>query len=232
LEWDKVQAVIFDVDGTLYDQYLLRRRMLWKLMTFYIVHPWQISDLKTLSIFRREREKRILEKNVDIENAQYQWTAQASGVSVERVREIVNKFIHEVPLQYLLRYRSPGIEQFWNSLHAGNIKTAVFSDYPAADKLRALELPETVCFSATDKEIDAFKPNHKGLLYVADFLKIPVGDCLFIGDRDERDGECARAAGMPYLLIENKNSGRECYFQSYYDLIEGLERGNSESVKI
>ena len=32
-------------------------------------------------------------------------------------------------------------------------------------------------------------------------LKIPKEACLFIGDEDNKDGECARRAGMPCVIL-------------------------------
>jgi len=55
--------------------------------------------------------------------------------------------------------------------------------------------------SATDADVDWLKPDPKGLIIPASKLKTPVKECLFIGDRDDMDGECARRAGMPYLIL-------------------------------
>lgn len=43
-----------------------------------------------------------------------------------------------------------------------------------------------------------------GLNYITKKLKVSPEDCLFIGDRQEMDGECAIRANMPYLIIEKK----------------------------
>ncbi|WP_196795358.1 HAD hydrolase-like protein [Richelia intracellularis] len=33
-------------------------------------------------------------------------------------------------------------------------------------------------------------------------MGVSVEDCLLIGDRDDRDGECARRAGMKYFILD------------------------------
>lgn len=43
-----------------------------------------------------------------------------------------------------------------------------------------------------------------GLNYIVKKLKASPEECLFIGDRQEMDGECAIRANMPYLIIEKK----------------------------
>lgn len=57
-----------------------------------------------------------------------------------------------------------------------------------------------------------------GLFVIVETLGVSVEDCLFIGDRDERDGECARKAGMTYLLLERRNPRAEYQFQTYHEL--------------
>ena len=39
INWQNVKVVIFDVDGTLYEQSTLRKKMLLSLLTFYIKRP-------------------------------------------------------------------------------------------------------------------------------------------------------------------------------------------------
>jgi len=58
--------------------------------------------------------------------------------------------------------------------------------------------------SATDVEVGRLKPDPKGLIVAASSLNTPVKECLFIGDRDDKDGECARRAGMPYLILNRR----------------------------
>lgn len=69
-----------------------------------------------------------------------------------------------------------------------------------------------VLVCATDPEVDAFKPDPKGLLRVAKLLDMLVTECLVIGDRDDRDGEAVRRAGMPNIILSRyqfkKNSFR------------------------
>ena len=84
-----IRAIIFDVDGTLYDQRKLRIRMFIELCAYYVLHPYQMKELRILSCFRREREKNILKPVENLEKDQYAWAAASVGTSSEKVRELV-----------------------------------------------------------------------------------------------------------------------------------------------
>ncbi len=222
INWSKVKVVIFDVDGTLYDQRKLRKYMLIELLKYYVMNPWRSKELKIIRDFRREREKRTLHVINDLENDQYNWGAQASGVSHEMVRSVVEKWIFNVPLKYISQCHYSGVLEFFDNLCKQGIATAIFSDYPAKEKVAALGLSPCCITCSTDRNVNRLKPDPRGLFVIAETLGASVEQCLFIGDRDERDGECARKAGMPYLILGRKHSGSNFQFQTYHELNEQL----------
>ncbi len=222
IDWSAIKCVIFDVDGTLYDQRGLRMRMILELMVYYLKHPLHLKDLKILMDFRLQREIHRADSTPDLDSAQYQWGAEASGVSLEMVRSVVEKWIYEIPLKYIAGYRLPDVPEFFANLKKKGILTAIFSDYPAAEKIAVLRLSPRSIFCATDKNINCLKPDPKGLLVIAETLGVPISQCLLIGDREDNDGECARRAGMKYLIIERENSGLNNHFQRYKQLNEQL----------
>lgn len=222
IDWRKIKVVIFDVDGTLYDQRKLRKYMMVALLKYYIVNPLSLKELKILIDFRNEREKQAFKAVNDLENAQYIWGAQASGVSPERVRSVVNKWIFLIPLKYIAYCCYSGVLEFFENLSKRGIATAIFSDYPAKEKMSALGLSPCFILCSTDKNVDRFKPDPRGLFVIAEKLGVHIENCLFIGDRDERDGECARKAGMPYLILERRDPGTSFQFQTYHELNEQL----------
>lgn len=217
------RAVIFDVDGTLYDHGLVKRKILAALGRYYTVRPWRAYDLKILAAFRNCRENLARQEAVDLQRQQFIHCASRLDVPVERVRRLVDRWIMEEPLACMAASRYPGVRRFLEMLRERGIKLAVFSDYPAAGKVASLDLSFDLIVSSVDPEVDRFKPHPAGLDVIAKKLGVSSRDCLMIGDRVDKDGECARRAGMPFLHKTLRfEAGGENQFQHYDSLVELL----------
>lgn len=208
LEGKRIEAVLLDVDGTLYLQPRLRALMLVELALL----PWRARSIGTarrviaaLRQFRRDRERLRDEPGArgPLEQLQYEVPARRLGCSADEVRAIVDEWIHQRPLRYLERCRRPGLLPFLDYLTAHGARVGAFSDYPVEDKLTALGVadafPLRLC--ATDRDIDAFKPDPTGFLRACDHWQLAAQHVLYIGDRFEVDGRGACAAGMPCVII-------------------------------
>ena len=58
-------------------------------------------------------------------------------------------------------------------------------------------------FSADDDLIRCMKPDAHGLKKILSLENLKPAEVLYIGDRDDRDGICARLAGVDYLDVKN-----------------------------
>ena len=200
LDWGGIRVVVFDVDGTLYDQGPLRRRMVREIFLYCLARPTKISLLRTIHEFRKSREQLADEEADSISRAQFERPASRLGVSPKSVETIVEEWMFERPLRHLRACRYEGVAEVFSRLKETGRAVAAFSDYPAAKKLRALELETDLVVTAMDSEVDRLKPHSAGLLQVMELARAEPTQVLLVGDRDERDGECARRAGSPYLL--------------------------------
>lgn len=209
VDWSKVKVVIFDVDGTLYNQSSLRKKMGRNLIGHYLLRPWSAYDLQIIRVFRKERELMNFNPVKNIAEAQYSICADKIKAPTATVKKVVEKWMHQVPLKYLKACSFPGIQDFFNSLRKHDIKIAIYSDYPAVEKLQAMGLVADLVVASTDTAVDALKPDPAGLNYIMKQFDVVAEDCLLIGDRDELDGECARKAGMQYYILtsQDKRSG-------------------------
>lgn len=223
------KVVIFDVDGTLYSQQKLRRKMFFSLIRFYMFRPWRYADLLILHRFRQEREKRTGYVGADLEKAQYEWCANKLNASVDRIKEVVNHWIFQYPNPFLASCIYPGVRELFKKLREKNIKIAIYSDYKAIDKLAAMGLEADLVVSSTDKNIDTFKPDPKAINYIMNEFKVTSEECLFVGDREELDGKCASNAGISYLILNDK-CDPESFFANIPDRIvtnQILQHGRS-----
>ncbi len=216
-DWRKIYGVIFDIDGTLYSQKTMRFKMSVQLLRHYLLRPHKINDILILSRYRKIREMLADNKDKDFYEKQFSMVAGEFNTSEEYVKDLVDDWILDKPLKYINDCRFPEIIDFINALHRNNIKTAALSDYPAGKKLHALKLPIKIFLD----ENFCLKPDPSGLIKLLFSMKIEPSECLFIGDRHDRDGACAGAVGMPYLIKGRKNRPDE--FSSYMDLKNEVE---------
>lgn len=201
LERGRYKAFLFDVDGTLYDQPMMRKRMALELGGFLLARPMRFGDVLILRAFRRLREECREEQNCCLEEAQYQWTAEKLGLDAARVRAVVKEWIFERPLKHLPQCRPPGLAELFARLRENGIKIGVFSDYPVAEKLAALGLTADVTGCATDEAVNRFKPHSAGLEFLCRELTVSARDCVHIGDRAELDGVCSEKCGCDSIIL-------------------------------
>ncbi len=204
IRWDQIKGVIFDLDGTLYSQPRMRMLIVKDMVLYYVLHPTHIGQLRIVFHFRRIREEHEF-RGGNIEKTQYELTATRLRVTEECVRKVVDKWIMVEPLKHLAKCKLPYVDRAFAHLKTKGKGIAIVSDYPVREKMRSLGLEADVSVCATDPDVDCFKPNPKGLLVAAAKLGLSPQECLVVGDRDEKDGEAARAAGMVFLRSTLRN---------------------------
>lgn len=214
IDWKNIKAIIFDVDGTLYNQSKLKIRMLWALLMYYLIRPARYQELIILYHFRKEREKKSGYCSDNLDTEQYVWCAEKLNVPVEKVISVINFWIYKFPLKYINRCKYKGVEQLFTALHNNNIKTGIYSDYPAKEKLNAMHLTADLIVTSIDPYINCFKPQPKAIYYICSLLAVSPGECVFIGDRYSRDGKCAENAGALSLLLPSDKKQKNNFFIS------------------
>jgi HAD superfamily hydrolase (TIGR01549 family) len=204
--------VLFDLDGTLYSQRLLRALMGIELLALPIRRPvacWQ--TLRTISAFRSAQESlRTSETQVMSAAAQVGAAAVRASVPAPEVEAIVQEWMFERPLKYLKWCRASGVVTLLDFLARQRIAVGLLSDYPVQGKLGALGLSgrffPVLCSS--DPEIGALKPHPRGFLRASDVWGVSPSEVLVVGDRPDVDGEGAAAAGMPCVIIGRSSASR------------------------
>ncbi|MDT7041974.1 HAD family hydrolase [Candidatus Nitronereus thalassa] len=208
MDISKVRAILFDLDGTLYYQPPLRMLMGFELSTLPLTMGSLAKTRSVLEVIKqfrtiREELRHLGNPSECLKEIQYQQASKVVGVKAEEVKRIVEEWMYHRPLKYLKWCRRMGAISFFTEAQRRGIKIGVFSDYPAQEKLEALELESFVqlVLCATDKEINAFKPHPRGFLRACECWGLPPQEVLYVGDRPEVDGKGALAAGMPCMMV-------------------------------
>ncbi len=203
LNWGEIRLVAFDVDGTLYDQRGLRLRMLRE-MLLAAIGGRGVGFIRILSAYRRLREELGESGQEDFERELTARTAALVGCNEARVTSTAEEWLEQRPLRHLARYRYPGLPELFRGLREQGRKIGIFSDYPARQKLAALELEADFIVSATDADVRVLKPHSKGLHVLMSRAAVSPRETVLIGDRAERDGLAARGAQVRALIRSSK----------------------------
>ena len=222
----RLEAVIYDVDGTMYRLRAMRARMAWQLAASLVVRPrktWRA--VKVLRAYRSAQERlrgpggmvtpgrqghgvcmatqTTRDHGTRPDDPQLRAAAEALGVPCEAIQPIVEEWMHRRPLRILRRCRRDVVLEAIRMLHGAGVRQAVYSDYPAQDKLAALGVAG--CFDAivwsAQAEVGQYKPSPEGFLRAAELLGVAPRRCAYVGDRADVDGAGARAAGMRYIDV-------------------------------
>jgi HAD superfamily hydrolase (TIGR01549 family) len=194
-------AWLVDLDGTLYHPKPVKMAMAGQLLLF------GAPRLRVIRAFRKQHE-RIREEGLDGEGdpfaLQLRLTAEALGAEVEEVEAVIREWMVKRPGPWLRRFRRRGLLSEIADFRAHGGRTALVSDYPAREKLKALggdSLFEVVVASGEEGGPKRLKPSPDGYLAAARALGVDPERCLVVGDRDDADGEAARRAGMAFREI-------------------------------
>jgi HAD superfamily hydrolase (TIGR01549 family) len=231
--------VLFDVDGTLYHQGPLRLCMALELAALSLQRS-PASARRTWAAIRsfrsvREELRELGAAEEPLARLQFQRAAERVGMEPDEVEAMVSEWIFRRPLKYLRSCRRAGIEELLGYLASRGIPAGVFSDYPAREKLEALELAEKISLvaCATDTEINAFKPHPRGFVWSCERWGLDPAQVLYVGDRAEVDALGAANAGMPCAILsrrlglapEGESPAHFTRFSSFSGLRHGINAG-------
>jgi len=215
----KIKAVVFDMDGTLYNQNFLRMLVMLKMFQQFVLMPKKFLDeLKVIKEFRKIQEELRESDSVSIdENSQIKLTADRLKLNFEDVMAIVKKWFYEIPLPLISICKRKNVNKVFSELKSQGYLLGLYSDYPPVEKAGAVGIKDyldsVVCSS--DADVGKFKPAAKGFFRIAEKLKLNIDEIIYVGDRVSVDIKGAKNAGMIPLLIGKFNFGKKDYASCY-----------------
>lgn len=201
---ERIRAVLFDVDGTLYRQQPVRLRMAVELGALAFTRPFRAPRVwRALSEFRKAQEHLRHQRDNGDAAQQIELTAARVGMPVSEVAAIVDEWMIERPLKYLTSCRAPGLIDLLEFLNTKRVRMGILSDYPAAQKLEALGVAHyfSLVLCGGDPAVGAFKPSPRGFLEACARWELAPADVLYVGDRADADAAGAAAAHMPAVIV-------------------------------
>jgi HAD superfamily hydrolase (TIGR01549 family) len=194
-------AWLVDLDGTLYDARFVKLAMAAELALF------GLTAIPTLRRFRQEHDA-IRDLEAPDAGGPYALQLERTAASLRIDRAVVERrvstwMIHR-PGRWLRLFRRRTLLAEIASFHSAGGRTALVSDYPASEKLRAIgqaSLFDVVVASGEPGGPKRLKPAPDGYLAAAERLGVPPARCLVLGDREDVDGTAARSAGMDFRQV-------------------------------
>lgn len=203
---DFKEAWLIDLDGTLYKPKLVKIAMGAELV---LLGAHRVSLLRA---FRKSHEELREEsrRNPTVQflpnpfEEQVRRTAASTRTTEDHVRKVVLEWMVVRPGKWLAQCKRQKLLDRIETFRTKGGKTALVSDYPARSKLTALgaaDLFDVIVASGEHPRLKRLKPCPDGYLLAAQKLGVTASECLVIGDRNDADGEAARAAGMDFELV-------------------------------
>lgn len=199
---EKISAVIFDLDGTLYNNKWLPLRLV-------------LADLPKVMTLVAERKARKAIKGIDYQNEEGVFNALFSKIaeyrnnySVQKAAEWYKERYMPAQVAVLALYFSPRpcVDELLKSLREQGVKTILYSDYDfAEEKLEALNIdPALFDHIVSAPELGGLKPCRQSIERLIDRYGLDSATTLMVGDRDDTDGETARCAGLDFYNVKTQ----------------------------
>ena len=222
IDWSSIRLVVFDLDGTLYEQRPVRLGMARDLL-LHSLKARSLAELRLVSAYRKLREELAEGGAPDFMHELHQALGSRHKLPPHEVAATAEEWLERRPLRHLRAARIAGAAELFEALRRSGRMVGVWSDYPVRDKLASLGLTADHVCAATDGDIGRLKPDPTGLLALLARAGVVPGEALMIGDRPERDGEAARRAGVRFVLRAGKPVAGHLQAADYHDpLFAGL----------
>lgn len=215
----KLQAVAFDIDGTLYHN----STMYWRSL------PFALGNLRLLSTLKKVREGlRDHHQEEPFLDLQDRMVAAETGWSLEKTRELIRSRIYgqwESSLKDIALV--PGLLDTLSFCKDRGLKLGLLSDFPVNNKIGLLGLEGWWDFSICSEDTGFLKPHPEPFSALAAGLACNPGSILYVGDSFHCDVLGAKASGFQvahFTRRPKKNSPADLSFSKHGQLRAYIEQ--------
>lgn len=203
-----LKAIVFDLDGTLYESRHFPLRLI-------LADPLHIGMLGA----ERKCRKRLCDRHFDKASDYYDALFSLMGRGSKERAERCKKWFYGtyMPLQVKIIHEKfgprPQLKEFIAILRKRGYKLAVLSDYCfAAEKLAAIGLSEADFDAVWESPaLGGLKPREEVFLNACKALGTNPVETLMIGDKASKDGG-ALLAGLQFIHLVNSESKKASKF--------------------
>lgn len=218
------RAVLFDLDGTLYQERLMRVLFAPRFLLGVALSGGRLY--REVAAWRGARESL---RGGDHSSGGAYARALANearrrlGDTADGLEDRMAFWMEQAPRAAVRGARRRGLRRTLRQLRAEGWSLGLFSDNPVDCKLEALGVDElfgATCWAGS-AEVGALKPSPRGFLFLAESLGVSPGSCTVVGDRPELDGESARRAGMRFIPVGTRSPDGLARFSDLPALLRG-----------
>jgi len=196
-----IKAVSFDLDGTLYPNYRLYRRLL----PFFLIHPF---FYRAFTLVRHKLHSSDWAETAPAPCSSF-YDEQASLMAAilhqkqKAVREKAERVIYrrwETLFSGVKPF--PFVRETLDAFRKAGLRLAVLSDFPPGRKISILGLDGFFEVVFSTEETGRLKPSRVPFAALAKLLNLEAQEILYVGNSPRYDAAGARLAGMKTALIK------------------------------
>ena len=192
LNLGEIDAVAFDIDGTLYRNLVFYA----KVWPHYFKH-WHFF-MKFNKVRKMLRaDKRNENGYNDLFRSQLGFLAKELGCTMDEAEKQLNEIVYEGLRPYFEKMNAcHGAQELIHKLKAAGFKIALLSDFPPEQKGDVWGIKKDCDLLLSSELIGALKPSAKPFIELSEKLEVPVERILYIGNSHTYDVAGPKKLGM------------------------------------
>ena len=227
-----LKAVAFDLDGTLYPNYRIYRR----LFPILILHPYLLNKFMKVRRELHALKDESLEDGASFYDRQAAFMARILGKGIEETKLKIERMVYKNWEKHFSGIELfPYVKETLSAFRDAGLRLALLSDFPPAKKLVELGLDSYFDLVLCSEDTGKLKPSPVPFAALIKGLALPPKEILYVGNSVHFDVEGSLSAGMQAALIRrglfstgrvSKNSTKKAdfVFRDYRQLQEYVLR--------